>query len=268
MPELPDVELARRRLRRWMGGATITAARSTDRHIFRPRSPAVLGQALAGRKVRGVGRRGKWLRIELDDGGLLFSHLGMTGEWVRRTAEAPAQASERARIDLVRTDGRRSSVRYVDWRRFGRLIVARDDIAEWRELGPDPLSDGIDPRALAESLGRSRRAVKDALMDQTVLAGVGNILATEALWRARLDPRSRSDLLSPGDVARVVRGLHAEIRKELAERRAGYEEGREAFSAYGRAGQPCSRCGSLLARVVIAGRTTTFCPHCQVRRSP
>jgi formamidopyrimidine-DNA glycosylase len=266
MPELPDVELARRRLRSWMGGATVTAARSTDRHIFRPSSPAVLGQALVGRRVRGVGRRGKWLRIELDDGGLLFSHLGMTGDWVQRDLEAAAHGSERARIDLVRADGRRSSVRYVDSRRFGRLIVAREDIEEWRELGPDPLTDGIDPRALAESLGRTRRALKDTLMDQTVIAGVGNILATEALWRARLDPRSRSDLLSQRDVARVVRGLHAEIRKELAARRAGTQEGRESFSAYGRAGRPCRRCRSPLVRVVIAGRTTTFCPHCQVRR--
>jgi formamidopyrimidine-DNA glycosylase len=103
-------------------------------------------------------------------------------------------------------------------------------------------------------------------MDQTLLAGVGNILATEALWRARLDPRSRSDLLSPGDVARVVRGLQAEIRKELSARSAGDEEGRDSFSAYGRAGRPCPRCGSSLVRVVIAGRTTSFCPHCQVRR--
>jgi formamidopyrimidine-DNA glycosylase len=268
MPELPDVELARRRLRSWMGGATITAARSTDRRILRPHSPATLGAALRGRTVRGVSRRGKWLRIELDDGRRLFSHLGMTGDWVRRAPEAPAHASERVRIDVVRAGGRRSSVRYVDTRRFGRLIVAREDIPEWRELGPDPLADGIDTRSLAESLGRSRRAVKAALMDQTVLAGVGNILATEALWRARIDPRSRSDALSRGDVGKIVQGLSAEIRKELAARRPAGDDARdESFFAYGRAGQACPRCEASLVRVVTGGRTTTFCPRCQLRRT-
>jgi formamidopyrimidine-DNA glycosylase len=268
VPELPDVELARQRLQDWMGGATITKARSTDHRLLRPQTPAALGRALAGRKVRSVGRRGKWLRIELDDAGSLFSHLGMTGHWVLRSSEEPRQPSERARIDVVRPDGRASSLRYLDSRRFGRLVVANEDIPEWRELGPDPLADGIDHRLFAQALARTRRPVKVALLDQSILAGIGNILATEALWLARIDPRSRCDALSYGDVGKVARGLRTAIRKELAAREV--DDGRESvdeLSAYGRGGEACPRCGLALAYVVLGGRGTTFCKRCQLRRS-
>src|SRR6185295_7370853 len=115
MPELPDVEHARRQLEKWMGGATIVAARSIDRRVLRPTSPAAFSRMLAGRTVREVGRRGKWLRILLDDGIRLFSHLGMTGDWVALPANGQKGRSERARLDLVRR-GRRSSVRYLDSR--------------------------------------------------------------------------------------------------------------------------------------------------------
>jgi formamidopyrimidine-DNA glycosylase len=267
MPELPDVELVRRRLQDGIGGAIITAAESSDRHVLRPQSPRAFGRALAGRTVREVNRRGKWLRFLLDDDARLFSHLGMTGWWVERDRDSPKQRSERARIDVVRGDGRPSSVRYLDSRRFGRLIVATEDIPEWRSLGPDPLVDGIRVRALVDKLGRSRRAVKDALMDQSVLAGVGNILATEALWRARIDPRSRCDALSRGEIGKIARGLDTALRHELAAReRAATDDWLDVFSVYGRAGEPCPRCGSPIARVVLGGRTTTFCKRCQIRR--
>jgi formamidopyrimidine-DNA glycosylase len=266
MPEIPDVEVARRKLERWIGGTTIGAAHSADRHVMRPRSPGALARALVGRSVRGVERRGKWIRIELDDSTRLFSHLGMTGDWVQRDAGAPAARFERARIDVAR-GADASSVRYVDSRRFGRLIVAKEDIPEWRSLGPDPLVDGIDLRTLGGAFARSRRAVKDVLMDQSVLAGIGNILATEGLWHARIDPRSRSNALSVKDVRAIVRGLDKAIRSELEER--DVPEGTEwvdTFSVYGHAGEPCPRCRSPLARTVQAGRTTTFCKKCQVRR--
>jgi formamidopyrimidine-DNA glycosylase len=266
MPEIPDVEVARRKLERWIDGATIGAAHSADRHVMRPEKPGALARALVGRSVRGVERRGKWIRIELDDGARLFSHLGMTGDWVKRDAGAPAARFERARIDVAR-GGEASSVRYVDSRRFGRLVVAKEDIAEWRTLGPDPLVDGIDPKALAGAFAKSRRAVKDVLMDQSVLAGIGNILATEGLWHARIDPRSRSSALSGKDVRAIVRGLDLAIRQELDER--DVPEGTDwvdTFAVYGHTGNPCPRCRSRLARVVQAGRTTTFCRKCQIRR--
>lgn len=267
MPELPDVEVARRRLDHALRGATITRAHSADRRILRPKPPRALSCATEGRTVRDVTRRGKWLKILLDDGGRFFSHLGMTGWWVERDANAPPERSERARIDVVREDGRTASARYLDARRFGRLIVADRDIDECSALGPDPLADGIDATALAATLAKSSRPIKDVIMDQTILAGVGNILATEALWHARIDPRSRSNALTRADVGRLVRGLGKAIGEELDVRMAaGTDEWRDIFAVYGHAGQRCPRCGSTIARVVIGGRTTAFCKTCQVRR--
>lgn len=264
MPELPDVEFARRQLERWLRGATITNAHSTDRRILRPRSPHEFAHSVMGRRVDAIARRGKWLRILLADGGRIFSHLGMTGAWIARPLSSPEAAAERARVDVVRR-GQQRSICYLDPRRFGRLIVNKDDIPEWCALGPDPLVDGIRADRLAEALGRSRRSVKSALMDQSILAGVGNILATEALWYARIDPRSPSSALSRKDIGRLVRGLGTALRLALA---AGEpSKGREdVIRVYGRRDSPCPRCGSPLRRVVLAGRTTTFCERCQERR--
>ncbi len=267
MPELPDVEAVRRRLEAGLRGRTIVSARAADRYVLRPGSPRAFGRALVGRTVRSVDRRGKWLRLLLDDGGRLFSHLGMTGWWIECDRASPEQRSERARIDVATGERRSRSFRYVDSRRFGRLIPARDDLREWQSLGPDPLVDGIDVPRLAAALARSRRAVKEALMDQSILAGIGNILATEALWRARIDPRSRSAALSRAEVAQVARGLSAELRRELSVRAAARDDDWEDdVAVYGRSGQPCPRCGEPIARVVLGGRTTAFCTRCQVLR--
>ncbi len=268
MPELPDVEAARRELKRWLVGATVTAAKCNDPYIARPGPVSRFAKSLVGRTVEGVARRGKWLRLELDDGGKVFSHLGMTGDWVRVSAAAPVRF-ERARIDVAR-GGKPSSVRYVDSRRFGRLVAAREDIDDWTALGPDPLADGIDVPRLSAFFARSRRSVKEILMDQRVLAGVGNILANEALWVARLDPRSAGSALLPEDVRAVARGVEAAIRSELADGtayRTKREEKREQrFHVYGRAGEPCPRSGHTLVGTIVGGRSTVYCPHCQIRR--
>ena len=268
MPELPDVEMARRFLERLMRGATITRAESSDGVVTRPQPSGTLSRILVGHAVRAVERRGKWLRLSLDDGGRLFCHLGMTGDFATAEVDAPPHRFERARFD-VKKGARHRSIRYLDARRFGRLLAARDDIPEWSELGPDPLADGLDAAVLAKALARSRRPVKDALMDQTILAGVGNILATEGLWHARLDPRSRSDRLGGRDVSAIVRGLRTAIGRQMKarEKAAQGTEPRETFAAYGREGEPCRRCKTALRRIVLGGRTTTFCGHCQVRRA-
>jgi formamidopyrimidine-DNA glycosylase len=261
MPELPDVEMARRLLRRLLLGATITRAESSDRVITRPLSPAALARTLVGGTVRAVDRRGKWLRIVVDDG-RLFSHLGMTGDWVTASIDAAALRFERARIDVEKR-GKAQSARYVDARRFGRLVAAREDIPEWQSLGPDPMSDGLDAHAIGKELGRIRRSVKEALMDQTVLAGIGNILATEALWHAGIDPRSPANALTRADVKNVVRGLRTAIRRQIDSRERARDD---VFFAYGKEGTSCRRCGTELRRIVLGGRGTTFCTGCQVRR--
>jgi formamidopyrimidine-DNA glycosylase len=156
----------------------------------------------------------------------------------------------------------------VDARRFGRLRAACEDIADWNALGPDPFADGIDVGRFSDALAKGRRAVKEIVMDQRVLAGFGNILATEGLWMARIDPRSPGDaLLLPADARAIARGLRRAIARELANRKRYAEGSAESFFVYGRAGQPCPRCGASLSSIVLGGRTTVFCRGCQVRRS-
>jgi formamidopyrimidine-DNA glycosylase len=133
-------------------------------------------------------------------------------------------------------------------------------------LGPDPLSDGIDTRALMAKLARRKKgSIRKALMDQKVLAGVGNIQAIEALWKAGIAPRSPAAALDAEDVAAVVRGLRWTIRRTLADLAKGNFGAKNPFVIYGRKGEACPRCGHALARIELGGRTTTFCPGCQKR---
>lgn len=268
MPELPEVEIARRNLADWLEGKRIRAVRLPRTRVLRGTTPAALGKLLTGRTVRSVDRRGKWLELALSGGAALFSHLGMTGKWVRRAPDAPAHKSERARLELPGFD-----VRYHDPRMFGRLVGSPDGapIEEWRALGPDPLADGLDPRDFAARLAHTHRAIKEALMDQSLIAGIGNIQAAEALWRARLHPSVRADALDGKQVRALLRAIDDSIAATLASETAPeitYVEERGAenpFSVYGKAGLPCPRCGTPIARTEQGGRGTFFCPHCQPR---
>jgi formamidopyrimidine-DNA glycosylase len=267
VPELPEVEIAARNLRAWAVSATILAIAIHDERVVA--GPA-LAAALLGRRVDAVDRRGKWLRVTLDDGGLLFSHLGMTGKWVRRAQGAAPERFERARIDLAR-DAEAISLRYRDPRLFGRLRAAREDLPAWRALGPDPLVDGIEVAQLHAALGRTRRTVKEALLDQAVLAGVGNIQATEALWLARIDPRMPANELGRPQVRALARAIEQSIAHTL-ELESGpeitYVEEAGAtnpFAIYGNGGAPCPRCRAPLDRYVVGGRATVSCARCQPR---
>ena len=265
MPELPEVEITRRNLERWLAGRRIAQATFARSRILDGEARAA-ARFLVGRTVREIERRGKWLRIALSGGGALYSHLGMTGKWVRRAADAPAEKYERARLDAGR-----SSVRYVDPRMFGRLLARQDGEppVAWRELGPDPLHDGIDASALGEAFSRRSISIKEALLDQTILAGVGNIQAQEALWRARLRPTRRANRLRAGDVRELASAIRATlddtIRRETAPEIRYVEEpgAPNPFDIYGRAGEPCPRCRARLRRIVQGARSTVYCPRCQ-----
>ena len=204
MPELPEVEVTRRNLERWLRRKRLVRVELSPRLFVRSGagSAGQFAAAMRGRTVRAVERRGKWLRLELDGELALFSHLGMTGKWVARAHDAPPERFERARLDSARR-----SVRYLDPRLFGTLAGARGDAAPaaWRALGPDALVDGVDPARLHARLLRIRRSIKEALLDQTILAGVGNIQAAEALWRARIHPLRAASSLSPSE-ARALAG--------------------------------------------------------------
>lgn len=269
MPELPEVETARRLLVAWTKGGTIVRAHATDgRSVLE--TPRSFARDLEGRVIEDIERRGKWLRFELDGGTLLFSHLGMTGRWAKRTPDDEAVRWERARLD-VRRKGTVVSARYVDARRFGRLLVAREDIPEWHELGPDPLVDGVTAKSLYTSLAKRKRTLKETLLDQTVLAGVGNIHASEALWKAHLHPLLRSNELAEAQAGTLLRGLHWTFERALAEAEKEGDEpryindagGKNPFKVYDREGEPCPRDKTPIERFVLGGRSTYFCKRCQ-----
>jgi formamidopyrimidine-DNA glycosylase len=269
VPELPEVEHARRTLEQWLAGARIDSVTVHDARILDVTvQSARIVRALTGRRVLAVERRGKWLRLVLDRG-RVFSHLGMTGKWVRTQVGDDAVRFEKIRFDVTKGRTRRS-VRYVDPRLFGRFVVANEDLPIWSALGPDPLVDGIDVDALHAKLAKRKLAIKPTLLDQSVLAGVGNILATEALYTARIDPRRPARDLSRKDVSALARGIHRAIDKTLAIQGTSEtiqyveEAGAEnPFTIYGNEGTPCPRCKRPLSKMVLGGRGTVFCVSCQ-----
>ena len=272
VPELPEVEHARRTLEKWLSGARIDSVSVHDARILDAGvSPARVVRGLEGRRVTAVERRGKWLRIVLDSG-RVFSHLGMTGKWVRAELSEEALRFERLRIDVTARGRTRRSVRYLDPRLFGRFVLVKEgegDLPAWSELGPDPLVDGIDVAALHGKLAKRKLAIKPTLLDQSVLAGIGNILATEALFFARLDPRRPACALSRAEVGALARGIRRAIDKTLAKETGEtiqYVEEPGApnpFTIYGHEGEPCPRCKRPLSKMVLGGRGTVLCVHCQ-----
>jgi formamidopyrimidine-DNA glycosylase len=271
MPELPEVEHTRQNLVRWMQGARIENVTTTDALIVKPK-PSAFIKALNGRTIVKIERIGKWLRLLLDDDRRVFVHLGMTGWFEPSEPGAEPLRFERVGFDLVRKR-KKSRVAYVDSRRWGRFTLSDDDIATWKKLGPDPLAAGIDEAALAQKLARRKKTtIKETLMDQTVLAGVGNIQAIEALWRAKIDPRSRAAAMTAKDISAIAKSIKVTIEHTLADLAksadTGSPESREhnPFKIYGRKDTPCPRCKTTLVRMELGGRTTTYCPGCQIRK--
>jgi formamidopyrimidine-DNA glycosylase len=274
MPELPEVETNAKNFSRWARGHRFTA-------VTAPPGTRELGgvsrrdfvRRLVGHTVKEVSRRGKWILVRFSGDAALGLHLGMTGKIVRA---ARGDALPRfSRATFVLETG--ATVCFVDSRRFGRLIAAswaelvgRPDIAA---IGPDALSE-LTVADLTKALARTGRTVKEAIMDQRLMAGIGNLYATEALWRAKINPATPARDVA-ADRAQVKR-LHTGIRAALAHGLKTYasedvpeyiEEGApNPFHAYDRAGEPCHRCGTTLETEVIGGRSSAFCPHCQPLR--
>ncbi len=281
MPELPEVETIRRQLDDLLVGRTIVAARSTWDKSLAGRGTTT--SALLDRPVTAAWRRGKVLGLDLADGISLLVHLRMTGQLLfdvpdrhgHRVAETSA-----TRVVLDLDDG--SRLVFNDHRKFGRMVVLPTaDVPSdplLGRMGPEPLDPEFDVPALAAALGRHPGLrLKSALLDQSVVAGVGNIYADEALWEARLHPERRAGTLRrPG-----VQALHAGVVSVLSEgiARGGstmrdYVDARgdrggylEVAAVYGRGGQACRRCGTPIVKLTVNGRGTHVCPSCQ-RRPP
>lgn len=265
MPELPEVEYTRQRLSSWLEKGRIARCEVHDERLVRPARPRAVTEALVGRTVARVERRGKWLRLVLDDGKYLFVHLAMTGWFEPAPTDEPLR-HERARITVVHGKTKRTTARaaYVDARRWGRWIVSSVNIPPWAALGPDPFTEKLDPDTLHAKLARRKKqSIKEALLDQTLLAGVGNIHAAEALWKAEIDPRSPAASITPRELRAIARGIAWTIARTLKDLAKGDAGKADPWIAYGHKDQPCPRCGTAFTRIELGGRTTTFCPGCQ-----
>jgi formamidopyrimidine-DNA glycosylase len=253
MPELPEVEAAVRLLRGATEGRTIVRARLMHPSL-RARITAAGLRSLAGARVDRVERRGKHQLLHLDDGRALHAHFRMAGDWFVDRAAAPPPRFARALVEL--DDGAR--IWLVDPRALSTLDVRSAAASLELRLGPDATDPALRARHLARGLARRRGAIKPALLDQSLIAGIGNIYAAEALWRARLDPRAPAASLTRSELARLLAAIRSLMRRAL--------DGGIRFAAYGREGLSCRRCGTPITRIVQAGRSTYFCASCQTRR--
>jgi formamidopyrimidine-DNA glycosylase len=281
VPELPEVEVLVRQLQRTLPGKTIRKVQVNRAKSLRPTSERDFLRVLTGAKFKAVSRRAKYLLFELQprsgrDTVTLLGHLGMTGRMFLAPKNAPIPKHTPVVLDLGATN-----FIYEDFRYFGRLSL---DVSVLEKLGPEPLTADFTPESFARELKRSRQSIKVKLLDQTLIAGVGNIYASEALFRAHISPKKAANRLNLDQVKR----LHAAIREVLAEaiefgstvpvnfgnaksdglfyfgKAPGAPEFyEERLRIYDRAGEPCLECGTSIRRIVQAARSTFFCPTCQ-----
>ena len=273
MPELPEVETVRTALEPRLLGRRFEAVEILDSRLTRPVEPAEVAAELTGERVAALDRRGKYLVVRFESGLALLIHLRMTGNLVHsRNGTADAESHVRAVVRL--DDG--SDVIYRDVRRFGTWLVLREDELEVyvaARLGLEPLGPLFSARGLAERLTGRRAPVKAALLDQRTLAGVGNIYADEALWRARIDPRRPAGELDQREIRALHRGIRRALEAGIARQGATLRNYRtpdgasgrmqHEFKVYGRAGEPCPRCAAPIEKTRLGGRSTWFCPACQ-----
>jgi len=302
MPELPEVETIARQLQELIIGRRVAGFESFWHRVTEPVPAAHFATRLTGREITAVGRRGKFVVLQLDGGEALIVSLRMTGKLLFREHDAPEDTFVRAVIGFA--DG--TFLRFSDTRKFGRMaIVDLADLAEndhrfiaggeppatplgaappqdpprarlplHRMLGIEPLTAGFTTRWLRDFLQkRGKSAIKPLLLDQRGIAGVGNIYDVEALWRARIHPLRTAGSLRPDEVARLREALRFVLRKgirlggasrrDYVDARGGQGRMQREFQVYDRAGEPCPRCGRAIVRTVVGGRGTFHCPRCQ-----
>jgi formamidopyrimidine-DNA glycosylase len=274
MPELPEVETIRARLAPRLEGRSLERVEIVDPRLTRPDPPEEIAAELEGERIAAVGRRGKYLVFEFESGRHLLVHLRMTGN-VEHPAQGGLAADPYRRAVVTLDDG--SDVAYRDVRRFGTWALLEpgelEDYFLARRLGGEPLERAFTTRTLTKALENRRAPIKAALLDQKAAAGVGNIYADEALWRARLHPLRPAGSLDADEIARLRKAIRAALQMGIARQGATLRdyrdpEGRrgrmqDEFKVYGRAGEPCSRCGTPIEKTRVGGRGTWYCPRCQ-----
>ncbi|HEX8628952.1 MAG TPA: bifunctional DNA-formamidopyrimidine glycosylase/DNA-(apurinic or apyrimidinic site) lyase [Catenuloplanes sp.] len=278
MPELPEVETVRQGLATWVAGRRFDAVqvhhpRAIRRHLP---GPAHFSAVLAGRTVLDVARRGKYLWLPLDSGDALIGHLGMSGQLLMQPADAVDEPHLRVRFTFA--DGG-PELRFVDQRTFGGLAVSPGGAglpSEIAHIARDPIDPAFSDAGFVAALRRRRTEVKRALLDQSLISGVGNIYADEALWRARLHGARPTEALTRPAALRLL----GHVRDVLAAAivaggtsfdalyvnvngQSGYFD--RSLNVYGREGLPCRRCGAAIRREAFMNRSSFSCPRCQPR---
>src|SRR5579862_7134988 len=282
MPELPEVETVRAGLERHVVGRTVA-----DVQVLHPRvvrrdlaGPAGFAAAMAGRTVKRAERRGKYLWLALDEAEALLAHLGMSGQLLVGDPDRPLSPHVRARFTF--TDGG-PDLRFTDQRTFGHLMMVPLVYPEDRSrvmpgpiahIAPDPLEAAFDQKIFAARLALKKTQIKRALLDQSLISGIGNIYADEALWRARLHWARPTDTLKRAEVSRLLEAVREVLTEALeaggtsfdalyvnVNGESGYFD--RSLNAYGREGEPCARCGAAIRRDAFMNRSSYSCPHCQ-----
>jgi formamidopyrimidine-DNA glycosylase len=275
MPELPEVDLVARSLRSLVVGATISSAEILRPRLITGTTPEEFASALKNRSIRDVTRRGKFILTEFDGDITLITHLRMSGRfgYFGKRQELPKHTHA---IFLLNTG---MKLAFSDQRHFGMMkIIPTGELqssSELKGLGPEPISGALTIKYLSGVLGKRRRSIKEALMDQSVVAGLGNIYVAEVLFRARVKPTAIARNISTPRLARIQAAI-LEVIQEALERSSAFEvdpeniDGRYSGSAvdakwrvYDRENQECSVCSTKIRRISQAGRSTYFCARCQ-----
>lgn len=271
MPELPEVETVRRGLARWIVGRPIADVEVLHPRAVRTDEPL----RLVGRSIIAVNRRGKYMWWVLDDHSAVIAHLGMSGQLLLQPRDF--QIEEHARV-LITFDDDGRQLRFVDQRTFGGLSM--DELNDEQipqsiaHIARDPFEDGYDQEAVVAKLRRSGREVKRALLDQSLISGIGNIYADESLWRAKVHPRTPCDRLTRAKAGELLDAAREVMADALAQGGTSFDSlyvnvnGESGYfdrslAVYGRKGEPCPRCGAGIRREAFANRGSHFCPRCQ-----
>lgn len=273
MPELPEVETVRARLEPVLVGRRFESVEIRDPRLTRPEEPREVAAELVGEEVEAVDRRGKYLIVRFRSGRVLLIHLRMTGT-LQHLRDGSPELDPHRRAVVRLDDG--SDVIYRDVRRFGTwLLLEPGQEADYlaTRLGEEPLSRAFTPQSLAARFERRKAPVKAALLDQRSAAGMGNIYADEALWRARIHPLRPAGDLDADEVKRLHKAVREALRAGIARQGATLRDYRTpdggrgsmqtALRVYGRDGDPCYRCGAQIGKTRAGGRGTWYCPSCQ-----
>lgn len=273
MPELPEVQTVVNSLLPWVSMSVIVSGELLRDDVLTPSGCGFI-ESVTGRRVQCLFRRAKRIVFTLDDGNSFYIHLGMTGRLRVESPDAPLLKHTHLVLNFRSDSGQESQVRFIDPRRFGGIWWLGDCCND-SDLGPEPLN--ISVRELSDRLAGTKRFIKCTLLDQAVIAGLGNIYVDEALHAAGIHPLTRTDRLRQDQIVRLTRAIKSVLKRAIHH---GGSTLRDYVDAAGRAGnfqkvhrvydredKPCLRCGTAVKRIVVGGRSTHFCPDCQPRRN-